>query len=48
MDEIVSVIPGAQFHRRKVYDVQEVVQFAKTEEYTDIVMVNEDRKKPRA
>jgi hypothetical protein len=47
IDELLSVIPEAQFHRRKVYNIGEVVTFAKNEAYTDVLFVNEYRKKPR-
>ena len=48
IQELLSVIPESHFHRRKAYDIKEVVQFAKNESFTDLILVNEYRKKPRA
>ena len=46
MEELVSVIPESKFYPRKGYDVKEVVEFAKNTDYTDLLIVNEYRKKP--
>jgi len=46
VEELVSVIPESKFYPRKGYDVKEVVEFAKNADYTDLLLVNEYRKKP--
>ncbi|OZJ03793.1 hypothetical protein BZG36_03003 [Bifiguratus adelaidae] len=47
--ELVSIFPNATFVRRRPqFEVTHIVEFCKNRNYTDIIIVNEDRKKPNA
>lgn len=48
-DELVSVIPNAEFVKRPVnYEIKHIVEFSKRRGYTDILIINEDHKVPNA
>jgi ribosome production factor 1 len=43
--DLVSVFPGSEFKDRGNYSVKEIIEFCNNRDYTDILLVNEDRKK---
>jgi ribosome production factor 1 len=48
-EELVSIFPNAEFVKRGVmFDIATIVQFCKNRGYTDLMVVNEDRKQPNA
>jgi ribosome production factor 1 len=48
-EELLSIFPNAEFVRRGAkYDISHIVEFCKNREYTDILIINEDHKKPNA
>jgi len=46
--DLVKMIPNMIYRPRKNYKLKDVVDFCKGDEYTDIIVVNEDRKKPHS
>ncbi|KAL7750363.1 Ribosome production factor 1 [Sorochytrium milnesiophthora] len=46
--EFVSIFPTAEFHKRGNFEIKQIVEFCKNREYTDLVIINEDRKVPNA
>ena len=46
-EELLSVFPNSEFVKRGVrYDIADIVTFCAKREYTDLIIVNEDRKTP--
>eukprot|EP00128_Syssomonas_multiformis_P018260 Colp12_sorted_trinity150504_noHs@13378 len=48
IDELLNVVPNTYFHKRKREDMKEVIEYAKGEGFTDVIVINEDRKKPNS
>eukprot|EP01116_Phalansterium_solitarium_P023613 TRINITY_DN8375_c0_g1_i2.p1 TRINITY_DN8375_c0_g1~~TRINITY_DN8375_c0_g1_i2.p1 ORF type:complete len:255 (-),score=127.58 TRINITY_DN8375_c0_g1_i2:651-1415(-) len=46
IDELISVLPTAEYHRRGTFELKQIVEFACARDFTDVIVVNEDRKKP--
>ncbi|XP_065834104.1 ribosome production factor 1-like [Oscarella lobularis] len=46
MEELLDTIPNCEFRRRKIVDVKKVIEQAKDHQFTDVIVVNEDRKQP--
>jgi len=46
--DLVRVFPNMRYRRRKNYKLTEIVEFCKAEGYTDIIVVNEDRRIPHS
>ncbi|RUS21632.1 anticodon-binding protein [Endogone sp. FLAS-F59071] len=47
--ELLSIFPNAEFVKRTAqFEIKQIVQFCKNREFTDIVIVNEDKKQPNA
>ncbi|KAJ1731583.1 Ribosome production factor 1 [Coemansia biformis] len=45
--ELVSVIPNIEYVKRgKKFELQQIIQFCKGREYTDLIVVTEDHKEP--
>lgn len=45
--ELVSMFPGSQFAKRgPKHELRQVIKIAKEKEFTDLIVVNEDRKIP--
>eukprot|EP00124_Ichthyophonus_hoferi_P001168 Ihof_evm9s55 gene=Ihof_evmTU9s55 len=47
-EELINMMPDADFYDRKRYTLKEITEIAKTLSFTDIIIVNEDRKVPNA
>ncbi|ORX89185.1 Brix-domain-containing protein, partial [Basidiobolus meristosporus CBS 931.73] len=48
-EELLSVFPNSEFVKRKSqFEIQDIVQFCINRDYTDVMIVNEDRKEPNA
>lgn len=48
-EEFVSIFPNAELVKRESnYDIKHIVEFSKNRNYTDIIIINEDHKKPNA
>ncbi|KAL2919154.1 Ribosome production factor 1 [Polyrhizophydium stewartii] len=48
-NEFVTIFPDAEFVKRgSQFDVKRIVEIAKEREYTDLLIINEDRKEPNA
>ncbi|XP_062510067.1 ribosome production factor 1-like [Corticium candelabrum] len=48
LDELEEVIPNSEVRRRSRCDLKKVIEQAKEHEFTDVIVVNEDRKEPNA
>ncbi|KAI8066746.1 anticodon-binding protein [Gongronella butleri] len=45
--ELMSMMPNAQFEKRgSKHELRQMIQIAKDQEFTDLIVVNEDHKKP--
>eukprot|EP00741_Cyanophora_paradoxa_P000473 tig00000405_g461.t1 len=42
--ELLKIFPNSFFYNRKDYEVKEIVKYATNKEFTDLVIINEDRK----
>lgn len=40
----MQVFPNATYYKRQGYPLKKIVQYAKAREFTDVVVINEDRK----
>ncbi|KAI9596117.1 Brix-domain-containing protein [Syncephalis fuscata] len=48
-EELLSIFPNAEFVRRGVkFEIKQMVEFCKNRDYTDLMIVNEDKKVPNA
>lgn len=44
-EELVSIFPGAEFVKRQAqYDIKHIMEFSGNRGFTDVIIVNEDRK----
>lgn len=43
-EEVLNLIPGAEFYERKNFDLKEISEYAINRGFTDIMVFNEDRK----
>ena len=46
LDEIVNVMPNSEYVKRGKVDMKELVKGAIEREYSHVVVINEDMKKP--
>ncbi|RKP12124.1 anticodon-binding protein [Piptocephalis cylindrospora] len=47
--ELVTIFPNAEFVRRGAkFDIAQIVEFCKNRGYTDLIVINEDKKMPNA
>ena len=44
--ELQSLFQWAEYHARRDYELKEIVEIAKRNGFTDLIVINEDRKKP--
>ena len=44
LSEMLEVFPAATYYKRKGYSLKKIVDYAKTRDFTDVVVFNEDRK----
>jgi len=42
--DLRNLIPNSQFYNRKNYNVKEIIQYCKNREFTDVIVINEDRR----
>ncbi|RKP08689.1 anticodon-binding protein [Thamnocephalis sphaerospora] len=48
-EELLSIFPTGEFVRRGAkFEIKQIVEFCKNREYTDLMIVNEDKKEPNA
>ncbi|EPZ32707.1 Brix-domain-containing protein [Rozella allomycis CSF55] len=47
-EELSDVLPNAELRRRENFDIDEIMKVAIENDYTDIIVVNEDKKEPNA
>jgi len=45
---LVRMFPNMKYRPRKNYKLPEIVEFCKSDNYTDILVINEDRRKPHS
>ena len=45
-EALINVFPTAEFHHRRQFGIKKIIAEAIEKGYTDLVVVNEDRKKP--
>lgn len=48
ISELLSVIPNAHYYKRGTYDLKKIVEYAKKEDFTSIVVVHTNRREPDA
>lgn len=48
VDELITVIPRCDFYRRRNYGLKEIVKFAKRRDFTDIMVIGQNRKTPNS
>jgi len=48
INDLISVIPNMTYRERRNFTLKEIVQFCKDEGYTDVIVINEDRKQPNS
>jgi len=46
--EILILFPNSFYHKRNSYKLQDVVTYAESKGFTDVIVINENRKKPNA
>lgn len=46
--QLAATIPNSEFFSRHDQDLKKIIDKAKGRDYTDVVVINEDRKKPNA
>lgn len=47
IQELLTVFPNSEFKKRRKYHLKEIVQYCKNQgEYTDVMVINEDKKEP--
>lgn len=44
--QLAATIPNSEFYSRRDQDLKKIILRAKERDYTDLVVINEDRKKP--
>jgi ribosome production factor 1 len=44
--ELLETIPDSHFYARRNYQIKEIVEYAKNQDFTDIVVINEDNGTP--
>uniref|UniRef100_A0A0D6QYB8 Brix domain-containing protein n=1 Tax=Araucaria cunninghamii TaxID=56994 RepID=A0A0D6QYB8_ARACU len=44
--ELLSVIPNAHYHKRGTYDLKKIVEYAKNQDFTSLVVTHENRREP--
>jgi len=45
---VERVFPNSEYHKRGTFDIKSIVQFAINREFTDLIIINENRLKPNA
>lgn len=48
LDELVNVMPNSEYVKRGKVDMKDLVKSATEREYTDVIVINEDMKKPNS
>ncbi|XP_042039225.1 ribosome production factor 1-like [Salvia splendens] len=48
IDELISVIPNAHYHKRGTYDLKKIVEYANNKDFTSIIVVHTNRREPDA
>jgi len=48
INDLISIIPNMTYRERRNFTLKEIVQFCKEEGYTDVIVINEDRKQPNS
>ncbi|CAH9113253.1 unnamed protein product [Cuscuta epithymum] len=48
ISNLLSVIPNAHYHKRGTYDLKKIVEYAKTRDFTSIIVVHTNRWEPDA
>eukprot|EP01135_Chromosphaera_perkinsii_P003558 Nk52_evm16s248 gene=Nk52_evmTU16s248 len=43
---LLNIFPNSHFYARKVYDLKEITEYCKERGFTDMIVINEDRKEP--
>lgn len=46
--DLLKLVPNSYYYSRKRYAIKKVIEYAKEKDFTDIVIINEDRKKLNA
>ncbi|URE41514.1 Brix [Musa troglodytarum] len=48
IQELLSVIPNAHYHKRGTYELKKIVEYAKNKDFTSVVVVHSNRREPDA
>ncbi|KAJ4981024.1 hypothetical protein NE237_031861 [Protea cynaroides] len=48
ISELLSVIPNAHYYKRGTYDLKKIVEYAKNEDFTSLIVVHTNRREPDA
>ncbi|WOK95339.1 ribosome production factor 1 [Canna indica] len=48
IQELLSVIPNAHYHKRGTYELKKIVEYAKKKDFTSIIVVHSNRREPDA
>eukprot|EP00126_Sphaerothecum_destruens_P012953 Sdes_comp22159_c0_seq1m20675 len=43
---LLNIFPNSHFYARKVYDIKKICEYAKNQNFTDLILINEDKKEP--
>ncbi|PKI48880.1 hypothetical protein CRG98_030728 [Punica granatum] len=48
ISELLDVIPNSEYFKRGTYDLKKIVEYAKTKDFTSLIVVHTNRRKPDA
>ncbi|KAK9910048.1 hypothetical protein M0R45_034025 [Rubus argutus] len=48
IEELLSVIPNAQYYKRGTYDLKKIIEYANKKEFTSLIVVHTNRREPDA
>ncbi|CAL9149829.1 unnamed protein product [Musa hybrid cultivar] len=48
IQELLSVIPNAHYHKRGTYELKKIVEYAKNKDFTSVMVVHSNRREPDA
>ncbi|XP_040374735.1 ribosome production factor 1-like, partial [Rosa chinensis] len=48
IEELLSVIPNAQYYKRGTYDLKKIIEYANKKEFTSLIVVHTNRWEPDA
>ncbi|DAD49762.1 TPA_asm: hypothetical protein HUJ06_000126 [Nelumbo nucifera] len=48
ISELLSIIPNAHYYKRGTYDLKKIVEYAKSKDFTSIIVVHTNRREPDA